>query len=160
METDKRILDACCGGRTFWFDKKHPETLYIDLEPRAPGICETRPLFNCTPDLVADFRDLPFKDGQFIHIIWDPPHIIGLQATSIMRKKYGTLQKETWPADLKMGFKELWRVLAINGTLIFKWNEGSIPVQKVLELFPETPLYGHPTAKHGKTKWMAFVKCK
>ena len=24
----KKILDACCGGRMFWFDKKHPNVLY------------------------------------------------------------------------------------------------------------------------------------
>lgn len=109
--------------------------------------------------MVADFRNLSqFVDGQFVHIVWDPPHLINLRKTSIMRKKYGTLQAETWQYDLKQGFRELWRVLAVNGTLVFKWNEGSIPVRKVLALFPERPLYGHPTAKHGKTKWMIFVK--
>lgn len=156
--TNKLILDACCGGRTFWFDKEHPETLYIDNEPRPEGTCESMPNWNCTPDMVADFRDLPFEDDTFWHIVWDPPHLLNLMKTSIMRKKYGCLSAETWQKDLKMGFDELWRVLKPNGTLIFKWNEGSISVQKVLSLFPETPLYGHPTAKHGKTKWMAFVK--
>lgn len=158
MNTDKLILDACCGGRTFWFDKKHPDTLYIDNEPRSKGICKERPEFNCTPDIVMDFRQLPFAEETFWHIVWDPPHLLNLMATSIMRKKYGTLQKETWQADMQKGFDELWRVLKTNGTLVFKWSEGSIPVSKVLSLFPETPLYGHPTAKHGKTKWMVFVK--
>ncbi|GAG16600.1 unnamed protein product, partial [marine sediment metagenome] len=26
---DKKILDVCCGGRTFWFNKKHPDTVYV-----------------------------------------------------------------------------------------------------------------------------------
>ena len=158
MDTDKIILDACCGGRTFWFNKNHGHTLYIDFEPRPKGTCKERPEWNCTPDLVADFRDLPFKDKQFKHIVWDPPHLTKLMETSIMRKKYGVLNAETWQSDLKKGFNELWRCLDDYGTLIFKWNEGSIKVNEVLKLIPVDPLYGHPTAKHGKTKWFSFVK--
>nr|DAJ22562.1 MAG TPA: putative AdoMet-dependent methyltransferase [Podoviridae sp. ctfN46] len=26
---DKIILDACCGSRMFWFDKKNPLTLFV-----------------------------------------------------------------------------------------------------------------------------------
>ena len=26
----KIILDVCCGGRMFWFDKKNPNALYLD----------------------------------------------------------------------------------------------------------------------------------
>jgi len=154
----KVILDACCGGRCFWFNKKHPSTLYIDNNPRPKGTYEERPKWNTTPDMVLDFRDLPFENEIFYHIVWDPPHLLNLMDTSIMKKKYGSLYTETWQADLGKGFRELWRVLKPNGTLIFKWNEASIPVKKVLDIFPIKPLYGHPTAKHGKTKWMAFVK--
>lgn len=25
-----KILDACCGGRMFWFDKAHPDAVYMD----------------------------------------------------------------------------------------------------------------------------------
>lgn len=28
--TPTSILDACCGGRMFYFDKDHPNILYID----------------------------------------------------------------------------------------------------------------------------------
>lgn len=28
---EKRILDACCGPRMFWFDKEHPDVLYQDI---------------------------------------------------------------------------------------------------------------------------------
>ena len=27
---DKKILDACCGSRMFWFDKNNPDVLFID----------------------------------------------------------------------------------------------------------------------------------
>lgn len=154
----KIILDACCGGKMFWFNKKQPNTLYIDNEPRAKGTCDFRPNFSCEPDLIADFTDLPFEDNYFKHIVWDPPHLLNLNKTSIMRKKYGTLHSETWRADLKKGFNELWRVLDVNCTMVFKWNEGSIKINEVLSLFSQEPLYGHPTAKHGKTKWCVFMK--
>ena len=28
MESDKLILDACCGSRMFWFDKYNPLALF------------------------------------------------------------------------------------------------------------------------------------
>nr|UVX47266.1 MAG: AdoMet dependent proline di-methyltransferase [Bacteriophage sp.] len=30
MESDKLILDACCGSRMFWFDKHNPLVLFVD----------------------------------------------------------------------------------------------------------------------------------
>ena len=30
IDTDKLILDACCGGKHFWFDKNNPLTLFMD----------------------------------------------------------------------------------------------------------------------------------
>ena len=158
MKKEKFILDACCGGRMFWFDKKHPNTIYIDIEARPKGTISERDHWSCEPDIIADFRNLPFEDKKFKHIIWDPPQILNLGAKSIMRKKFGTLNSETWKEDLRKGFDELWRVLEDYGTLVFKWNEGSITTKEVLELFPVGPLYGHPTAKSGKTKWMCFMK--
>ena len=34
---DKFILDACCGGRMFWENKKHPNTIYIDNRLKEKG---------------------------------------------------------------------------------------------------------------------------
>ncbi len=155
---DKFILDACCGPRFMWFNKKHPNTIYVDIRKEEKGFVKERPNCCVDPDVIADFRNLPFKDKQFKHVVWDPPHLLKLMETSIMRKKFGVLNSETWQADLKKGFNECWRVLDDYGTLIFKWNEGNIPTKKVLSLFPVEPLYGHPTAKSGKTKWMTFMK--
>lgn len=25
------VLDACCGGRMFWFDQKDPRALFMDI---------------------------------------------------------------------------------------------------------------------------------
>ena len=67
---NKKILDACCGGRCFYFDKKNKDTLYIDIEERPKGTCPQRPNWNCTPDMIADFRNLPFNDESFYHVVF------------------------------------------------------------------------------------------
>jgi hypothetical protein len=74
-----------------------------------------------------------------------------------MAQYYGELTLN-WKYDLMRGFAECFRVLRIHGTLIFKWNEIAIPLQKILELTPETPLYGHRSGKKHNTHWVAFVK--
>jgi SAM-dependent methyltransferase len=158
IETDKLILDACCGGRHFWFDKYNPDVLYIDIRVEEKGHNNHRPNHCIKPDLVADFRKLPFKNNQFRHIIWDPPHIIGLSMDSRFGKTYGSLSAETWQSDLKRGFAELWRVLDTHGTLIFKWNEYSVPLKKILKLFHIKPLYGHVVGSKNNTVWCAFFK--
>jgi len=155
---DKLILDACCGGRMFWFNKKHPNTIYIDNEPRARGQNGDYSIQPCNPDIVMDFTDLQFPDSSFNLVVWDPPHIRNLGNTSIMRKKYGALNAETWPYDLKHGFSECWRVLKDYGVLVFKWNEEDIPVKKILSLFKKEPLFGHPSGSKSKTHWFCFMK--
>lgn len=30
-KTDKRILDPCCGGRMFYFDKENEDVLFCDI---------------------------------------------------------------------------------------------------------------------------------
>ena len=42
---DKLILDACCAGRGFWFDKENPNVLFADrriMEPVLIGNGENR----------------------------------------------------------------------------------------------------------------------
>lgn len=68
------------------------------------------------------------------------------------------LTKGAWRDDLSAGFKECWRVLKPGGTLIFKWSETHISVQKVLTCFPQRPVFGHTTTANLKTHWMAFYK--
>ena len=103
-------------------------------------------------------KTLELEDKSFKHVVFDPPHITTLTETSIMRKKFGCLNAQTWQGDLKKGFSECWRVLDDYGTPVFKWCEIEIPLKDVLKLFPVEPLYGHPTSKSGKTIWCVFMK--
>lgn len=57
----KQIFDACCGSRMFWFDKEHPATVFMDNRSFAKTLCDGR-RFEVKPDLIADFREIPFPD--------------------------------------------------------------------------------------------------
>lgn len=157
----KKILDVCCGGRMFWFDKSHPDTLYVDIRKKQSFITGdrgNRRIRHVLPDQVMDFRDLKLPDESFSLVVFDPPHITNLGSRAYFRKIYGALDKNTWREDLRKGFSECFRVLKPNGVLIFKWNETNVSLADVLELTPVKPLFGHRVAKSMKTHWIAFMK--
>ena len=158
METNKFILDACCGGRCFWFNKEHPNTLYIDNRIRERGHDEHRPNHTIKPMIVMDFRNLDLPDKSFKLVVFDPPHIIAKPDSFRMVKQYGNLNKDTWKDDIKQGFDECWRVLDDYGTLIFKWNEVSIKKKEILEVIQKEPLFGHPNGSKIPTHWFCFMK--
>lgn len=156
--TNKLILDACCGPRMFWFNKQNPNVLYQDIRQESKGYIPIRPSCEVSPDVLMDFRKMSHPDKIFKLVVFDPPHLLTGGENGWYRKKYGILDKATWKEDIKQGFAECWRVLDDYGTLVFKWNEESIPIKDVLKLFPIEPLFGHPTARSGKTKWCVFFK--
>lgn len=156
-----KILDVCCGGRAFWFDKKHPDALFVDkrvMSPRVVGIGRNARTRSCLPDKVMDFRALELPDNTFNLVVFDPPHLKTLGQNSYTAAMYGVLDKENWKDDLKKGFAECFRVLKQDGVLIFKWCEYEIPLKQVLELTPIKPLFGHPSGKAQKTHWITFMK--
>ena len=156
MNKEKKILDVCCGGRMFWFDKGNKKVLFTDIRKEENILCDGRK-FEVNPDIIMDFRDLKFPDKTFKMVVFDPPHLRVLGRKSWMAKKYGVLS-ENWKDDLRKGFSECWRVLEDYGVLIFKWNERDIRVSEILKLFNEKPLFGHTTGRSGNTKWMCFMK--
>lgn len=79
----KPILDACCGGRMFWFDKENPLVVFSDIRQDEFILCDGRP-FKVEPDIIADFRNLPFPDGHFRLVVLDPPHLNKISATAWM----------------------------------------------------------------------------
>lgn len=159
---DKFILDACCGGRMMWFNKHHPNALYIDIRKEEKGIIYDRPNFEVNPDIVMDFRALDFKDKSFKLVVMDPPHFISLSKKSWVAKKYGVLERENATSDLKKGFAEAWRVLDDYGVLVVKWSieagSRSIPEKVLLSLLPSQPLFGHTTGTKSNTKWFCLMK--
>lgn len=157
MTEEKIILDACCGSRMFWFDKKNPNVIFADIRKVDLDLNHGNRTCHIRPDKVHDFRKMDFADDTFWHVVFDPPHLVGAGKTGYMAKKYGTLDRN-WPADLKAGFDECMRVLKPHGTLIVKWNEDRIKVSELIKVFGYEPLYGHRTLQASKTIWMAFMK--
>lgn len=161
--TDKPVLDATCGSRMIWFDKSDNRALFVDRrEEFATSIWKSgngkgERVLDVHPDVIADFTDLPFEDNTFWHVVFDPPHLRKLGATSWMAKKYGKLNDD-WRQVIHDGFAECMRVLKPNGTLIFKWCEFEIPTRQVIDAIGCKPLYGCRSGKQGKTHWMAFIK--
>jgi SAM-dependent methyltransferase len=147
------ILDACCGSRMFWFDKQQPDTIYMDNRELSDVLCDGRTL-NVSPDIVADFRAMPFEDESFYLVVFDPPHLVKAGDESWLAKKYGKLN-EMWQFDIRQGFSECMRVLKPNGTLIFKWNEDQVSLSEVLKAIGYKPLFGN---KRSKTHWLVFMK--
>lgn len=135
----KKILDACCGSKMFWFDKENENVVFMDNRELEDILCDGRKL-EVKPDIVADFRNIPFKDNSFYLVVFDPPHLKQIGETSYMAKKYGKLN-EDWPTDIKQGFKECIRVLKPNGILIFKWNEQQIKLKEILNIIDYKPLF-------------------
>lgn len=149
----KPILDACCGSRMFWFDKQNENAIYMDNRQLNEILCDGRTL-NVNPDVIADFRNMPFLDESFYLVVFDPPHLIKAGENSWLAKKYGKLN-ETWKQDIKQGFEECMRVLKPNGTLIFKWNEDQVKLSEILKVIDYKPLFGN---RRSKTHWLVFMK--
>lgn len=139
-----------------WFDKQNPLAVYMDCRDAEYTLCDGRRL-EVHPDVVADFRQMPFPDGSFRLVVFDPPHLKKLGENAWMAKKYGRLLP-TWETDIKAGFDECMRVLENYGVLIFKWNECQIKMTQLLDILKTEPLFGHPTGKNGNTVWMCFMK--
>ena len=156
MKTDKKILDACCGSRMMWFDKCCSEALFMDIRREELIACDGRHI-KVDPDIVGDFRAMPFDDESFRLVVLDPPHLRKLGGTSWLAQKYGMLLP-SWETDIRAAFDGCMRVLKPEGILIFKWNEDQIKVRQILDIIPYKPLFGHPTSKRGKTIWMCFMK--
>lgn len=158
----KQVLDACCGSRMMWFDRKDSLTVFVDKRrerhtlPDVSSKGGSRELV-IDPDHQADFTALPFSTCSFSLVVFDPPHFERNGASGGIGLKYGTL-KGDWREMLRAGFAECFRVLKPSGTLIFKWCDDEIPLSQILALTPEKPMFWHKSGEQQKTHWVAFMK--
>ena len=157
----KKVLDACCSTKSFWFDKDDERVLFHD---KRNGVYEIKPdkshpkrTLMVKPDVVGDFTNMVFGDNSFYLVVFDPP-FISFGENSVMAKTYGTLKNIDWQNMIRCGFSECFRVLKQNGVLVFKWNEYEIPVKEILKLTNQKPLFGNISGKRNKTHWIVFMK--
>ena len=157
---DKFILDACCGPRHMWNNKKHPNAIYIDKRQEKKGFHPHRKNASVQPDIIMDFRNMKFKDCSFRLVVFDPPHMKGEPNSKMnLHQLFGVLDKVNWRSDLRKGFDECWRVLVDYGVLIFKWNDASISYTEILKIFPHKPLFQQTSgSSRKKTYWACFMK--
>lgn len=151
----KPILDACCGSRMFWFDHNDPRAVFCDNRQVSETLCDGR-ILRIEPDVLCDFKALPFPDESFYLVVFDPPHLKQAGPKSWQAKKYGKLPTD-WEEELRQGFRECFRVLKPNGTLVFKWSEVQIPLSEVLPLAEVPPLFGDRRGGKGG-QWVVFMK--
>lgn len=154
MKKEAFILDPCSGGKMFYYDKNSPLVDYLDIRNETVKFSKDR-ILEVHPDKIQDFRHLPIENETYSLIIFDPPHIYHGGKESFMIKKYGKLPEKEYLQYLKEGFKEVFRVLKENGTLIFKWSQYQIPIKKVFPIIPYKPLLGD---KSGNKRWTIFIK--
>jgi SAM-dependent methyltransferase len=147
-----------------WFDRQNPDVIFGDQRSETLTVTDrshgrengTRTL-RIEPDTVLDFRALPFKDGAFKLIAFDPPHLVRAGPKSWLAAKYGKLSQD-WRDDLRAGFNECFRCLDPHGVLVFKWNETQVKLSEVLSLAPHAPLFGHTSGKAAQTHWLVFMR--
>lgn len=158
------VLDPCCGGRMMWFDKSDARAIFgdrrhetITVTDNSKGNASGKRVLRIEPDFLMDFRDMPYPDESFWHVVFDPPHLLHAGPNSWLAGKYGRLGPD-WREDLRRGFSECFRVLKPNCTLVFKWNETQVKTREVLSLTPEQPLYLQKSGRSGMTHWMTFIK--
>jgi 23S rRNA G2069 N7-methylase RlmK/C1962 C5-methylase RlmI len=147
-----------------WLDRQHPSVIFGDqrhevltVTDRSHGNDSGTRTLRIEPDVMLDFRALPYSDGAFKLVSFDPPHLVRAGAKSWLAAKYGQLGPD-WRDDLRRGFAECFRVLSVDGVLIFKWNETQIKVSEVLALAEVKPLFGHLSGRKGLTHWLVFMK--
>jgi ubiquinone/menaquinone biosynthesis C-methylase UbiE len=153
VECVKPIIDVCCGSKMFWFNKNHPDVIFMDNRELEDTLCDGRKLV-IKPDIVGDFTNIPFPDSTFKLAVFDPPHLEKAGDNSWLAKKYGKL-KPGWKDEIRKGFDECMRVLEPGGVLVFKWNEEQIRLKDVLSLIDYKPLFGD---RRSKTIWAVFMK--
>ena len=159
----KPILDMTAGSRMFWWDKHNPLAIFMDKRRETFTVtyhnAGRQPFdkeIEIAPDVQWDWAKggLPYDDGSFSLVVFDPPHLVRAGKTSWLAKKYGVLT-EHWQEDLKRGMDEDMRVLVPYGTVMFKWNDDQIKLPELLRALEREPIFGD---KRSKTHWLVFMK--
>ncbi len=70
MSESATILDMSCDSRMFG-SMNDDRAIFSDIRKEEHTLCDGRRLI-INPDLIADFRALPFADASFSMVVFDP----------------------------------------------------------------------------------------
>ncbi len=92
-------LDVTYGSDCFWDGTAHVEVTGLDANPaRARDVC-------------GDFEALPFAEGSFDVVIFDPPFLADGGKRSLMKARYtADLGSDASQASIMRGCQKAWRV--------------------------------------------------
>jgi len=160
MDLNKLVLDPCCGSRMFYFDKKDSRVLFGDIREGSFSFVDSRGSchsFDVSPDYLGSVTKLPFSDGSFKMVVFDPPHLV-CSSSSRIGRAYGSLPLD-WKSFFRDSFAECWRVLDPSfGVLIFKWADDRFSCNDVLSCTDLKPLFGSKVKRRSNLFWLVFVK--
>jgi hypothetical protein len=130
----KRILDLTAGNRAIWFNKNHPEAVYLDKRKTVK------------PTIVCNTRKIPKSAGSgYDLVVYDPPHM-NCGPNSNMSKVYGHHTTKEILRDIGLTSKEAHRVTRPGALMALKWNTHDIRLSRVFDLLLHwEPLFGHLT---------------
>ncbi len=111
----QKILDATVNAGRFWVGSKRPVT-GMDIDPKHK------------PDVVGDHANMPFADGSFDVVVYDPPHIPnqGRDKQKDFNDRFGLVLKATPEQGYNFShlyppfLAEAYRVLRADGVLFCK----------------------------------------
>jgi hypothetical protein len=111
----RKILDATVNGGRFWRGSKRP-VVGLDIDPRH------------RPTIVADNAMMPFRDGSFDVVVYDPPHIPnqGRDKSKDFNTRFGLVLRSskenhyTFSHTFPPFVKEAYRILGAEGLLLCK----------------------------------------
>jgi SAM-dependent methyltransferase len=114
-QTPKRILDATYNAGRFWKGSKR-KVVGLDVDAKF------------SPTVVADNRDMPFKDSFFDVVVYDPPHVPnqGEDKSKDFNTRFGLVLKSLPGAGYNLNYlyrpfaSEAYRVLKHGGLLFCK----------------------------------------
>jgi hypothetical protein len=142
-----KILDMSAGNRAVCREKQYADAVYVDLRP------------SVKPTVCADTRCLPFNNGVFDLIVFDPPHV-NFGKNAKLSKLYGWHTTAGIRNIIRISSSEAYRVSKQDALMAFKWNDHDQKFDSVLALMDDwwKPLFGHCVAmrtKHASsTQWM------
>lgn len=154
IEETPKILDATSGMKGIWRGKNVSNILFLDVNK------------DVKPDIVASNENLPFRDGSFEKVVFDPPQFVLSKAENALpiHKRYGFwLRKQDFFDNLKAVNKEFSRVLKEDGSLLMKFCTFNFEMSDVLEDLSNFLLVkndSRPTKGRGKNTvhWLLFQR--